>query len=79
MTSDLIAKLGLPVALVIVLLAFFAKGVWPWMTRQLESSQAREAAAIQAFASLREVLAAQTEINRQIVRFLEKLNDDRRS
>lgn len=75
MNPDLIGKLGLPVALVVVLVAFLARGVWPWMTRQVDTAQAQTSAAIAAFSGIKETLAQQTEINRQTVRLLERLTE----
>lgn len=81
MNPDLIGKLGLPTALVVVMVAFFARGIWPWMTKQVEKSDARADAAIAAFSGLKDTLTQQTEINRRIVQHLDDLararNNDR--
>lgn len=75
MDPDLISKVGLPVALVVALIAFFARGVWPWMTKQVDTAQSQTSAAIAAMAGLKDNLAQQTEVNRQIVGSLQKILD----
>jgi len=73
MDPDLIGKIGLPIALTVVLVAFFLRTIFPYMMKQMENSQAQTSAAIGAFNGLREALIQQTEINRQIVDQLQKL------
>lgn len=40
---DALTRFGLPIVALIALAIFFAKSVWPWMTKQVEDTQrARE-------------------------------------
>lgn len=77
MDPDLISKVGLPVALVIALIAFFARGVWPWMTKQVDTAQSQTSAAIAAVAGLKEILTQHGENSRQITGLLQQLLDRR--
>ena len=73
MDPDLIGKIGLPIALTVVLVAFFLRTMFPYMVKQVETAQAQTATAVAAFFGLKEMLIQQTEINRQIVSQLQKL------
>jgi low affinity Fe/Cu permease len=73
MDPDLIGKVGLPIALTVVLVAFFLRTMFPYMVKQVEHAQAQTNAAIAAFIGLKDTLVQQTEINRQTVTLLQRL------
>ena len=73
MDPDLIGKVGLPIALTVVLVAFFLRTMFPYMVKQVEGAQAQTAAAIAAFHGLKETLIQQTDINKQIATQLQML------
>lgn len=67
MDPDLIGKVGLPIALVVVMVAFIGRSVWPWMTKRVDIADARTDKAIEALAGLKDVIAGNNEVSRQLV------------
>lgn len=67
MDPDLIGKLGLPIALVIVMVAFIGRSVWPWMTKRVEVADARTDKAMEQLSAIKEAISGSSEVNRQLV------------
>lgn len=70
---SLIKDIGLPVALVVVFIAFILRSVWPEMVNELKAARDNERRAIDAVAGLKETLVVHNELSRQMVEILKDL------
>lgn len=79
-TSEAIKNLGLPVAIVCGIGWFFARRLWPWMTKQVEQAQHQAGKAIELQSELKEVIAQNVRATERLIETLEVLraNDARR-
>lgn len=68
--SNLLRDFGLPIFLVVCFMAFFWKGFWPWMTKQVDVAQQQAIIATSALSEIKQTLVVQNEISREVVELL---------
>lgn len=69
---------GLPVFLLLCFVMFFWKGIWPDMVKQRDLAQQQAGAAIEAMHEIKQALAAQNEISREVINVLKNYRRVRR-